>query len=169
MNKPKIDKRIEQNLFSSDNTVVLSAINEIKEVGNPLYMPLLFELLNSQPEKEIEKEIAELLGTVKSKETVNSFMRAIEDDHFRAIRKMLLTACWQNGLDFSTFLPVFVDLVISEEWETAFEAFTVIDNMEYLPAEKIISITRDKINMALATAGEQKAYFLREIIKKLEE
>ena len=169
MNNEKIEKRIQQNLFSANNDVVIGAINEIKERGNRLYLPLLFELLNSLPEKKVVKEITELLGTIKSKDSVNSFIRAIEDERLKNIRKLLLTACWQNGLDYSTYLPVFVEQIINEDWEIAFEAFTVIDNLEYLPSHAIIQIAIEKINRALPFANEQKQYFLKEVLLKLEE
>jgi len=167
MEKQKIDQRIQKNLFSPNTEVVISAINEIKERGNRLYIPLLLELLNTMPENEVEKEICNVLGSVKEKDSVNSFIRAIEDEKFNKIRKLIITACWQNGLDFSTFLPVFIDQVISEEWETAFEAFTVIDNLEYLPSDAIIRVSVEKINQALGNANEQKKYFLKEILVKL--
>jgi hypothetical protein len=94
-------------------------------------------------------------------------MRAIEDDKYKGIRKTILTACWQNGLDFSTFLPVFIDLVIHEDWETAFEAFTVIDNFEFLPGTEIINFSITKINEAMLNVSEQHKYFLNEILAKL--
>jgi hypothetical protein len=128
---------------------------------------MLFDLLNSSPEIEIETEIKNLLGTIKDKNTVNSFMRAIEDDKYKGIRKTILTACWQNGLDFSTFLPVFIDLVIHEDWETAFEAFTVIDNFEFLPGVEIINFSITKINQAMPNVSDQQKYFLNEILVKL--
>jgi hypothetical protein len=146
---------------------VISAIESIQAKGNKLYIPILFELLNSSPEHEIETEIKNLLGTVKDKTSVNSFMRAIEDDKYKGIRKTILTACWQNGLDFSTFLPVFVDLVIHEDWETAFEAFTVIDNLEFLPGAEIINSSITKINAAMPNVPDQQKYFLNEILVKL--
>ena len=169
MKEEKIDQRIKQNLFSGNSETVVSAVNEIKNRGNRLYLPLLFELLNTKPEKEVEKEILNLLGTVKEKESVNSFMRAIEDERFKTIRKFILTACWQNGLDFSTFIPVFIDQIINDEWEVAFEAFTIIDNLETLPSETIIHLAVEKINNAIENASEQKQYFLREILVKLNE
>ena len=167
MKQEKIDEQIKKNLFSANTNVVISAIEAIQNKGNKLYIPLLFDLLNSSPEPEIESEIKNLLGTVKDKETINAFMRAIENDRYKTIRKSILTACWQNGLDFSTFLPVFIDLVINEDWETAFEAFTVIDNLEYLPADEIIKNSILKINNALPLANDQKSYFLSEILVKL--
>jgi hypothetical protein len=167
MSQLKIDEQIKNNLFSANADVVISAIEEIQKKGNKLYLPVLFDLLNSNPEPEIETEIKNLLGTVKDKESVNPFMRAIEDDKYKGIRKTILTACWQNGLDFSTFLPVFIDLVIHEDWEIAFEAFTVIDNLEYLPGAEIIKIAVAKINNVLPQASEQIKYFLNEILAKL--
>lgn len=168
MKQEKIDEQIKKNLFSANVNVVVSAIESIEKKGNKLYLPMIFDLLNSFPEPEIETEIKNLLGTVKDKEVINSFMRAIEDDRYKQIRKSILTACWQNGLDFSTFLPVFVDLIINEDWEIAFEAFTVIDNLEFLPNAEIIKISVDKINHALPNANDQNKYFLNEILVKLQ-
>jgi hypothetical protein len=167
MSTEKIDEQLKKNLFSANTEVVISAIEKIKEKGNKLYIPLLFDLLNSAPEHEIETEIKNLLGTVKDKTSVNSFMRAIEDDKFKTIRKIILTACWQNGLDFSTFLPVLIDLVIHEEWETAFEAFTVIDNLEFLPGAEIINYSITKINEAMPKVTDRQKYFLNEIMEKI--
>lgn len=165
--KNEINPKIKQDLFSANTETVISAINSTKEVGNKLYIPLLFDLLNSKPEHEIEVEITKLLGTVKDKESVNTFMRAIENDNYKSIRKTILTACWQNGLDFSTFLPVFIDLIITEDWEIAFEAFTIIDNLEILPNDAILKTSIEKINSVLDSLNEQKGYFLREVLMKL--
>ncbi len=69
---------------------------------------------------------------------------------------------WQNGLDFKNHLPLFADLMIEGDWETAFEAFTVIENMENLPEQKIIDVAAGKIREALKSADDQKKYFLTE-------
>ncbi len=167
MNQVKINEQVKKDLFSANSEIVISAIETIKKKGNKLYIPILFDLLNSSPEVEIETEIKSLLETVKDKESINSFMRAIEDDKYKSIRKSILIACWQNGLDFSTFLPVFIDLIIKEDWEIAFEAFTVIDNFEFLPGEEIINKSVRLIMDALPTANDQQAYFLNEILVKL--
>lgn len=167
MSQEKIDEQIKKNLFSANTEVVLSAIEAIKNKGNKLYIPILFDLLNSMPEPEIEIEIQNILGTVKDKDTINGFIRAIEDERYKKIRKWIIVACWQNGLDFSTFLPVFIDLVIKEDWEIAFEAFTVIDNLEYLPSPEIINLSKAKIQTAMPSATEQVNYFLKEILVKL--
>ena len=167
MNTEKLDPQIKNNLFNSNPERVISAINRIEEKGNKLYLPLLFELLASNPENEVEKEIQKLLGTVKSKDTVPYFTEALKEERFKSIQKILLTACWQNGLDFTAYWPLFVDIVISEEWETAFEAFTVIENMDYLPETETVEQLTHQIRSALKTATGQKEYFLQEILVKL--
>ena len=167
MTKEKIDPKIKENLFSAQPRVVLTAINSIKEKGNKFYIPLLFDLLNSNPAKEITDEINKLLSTVKDKETTESFIEAITDKKYKPIRKLILTVCWQNGLDFSNYLSVFVDVVINDDWENTFEAFTIIDNFEFLPEQKIVKKAILKIEAAMENANEQKAYFLQEILAKI--
>ena len=169
MNEDKINQQIKIDLFSPETEVVLEALKQVKSLGNRLYIPLLFDLLVSVTDPEVEKEIESILGTIKDKQTINSFMRGVEDDKYNSIRKKIITACWQNGLDFSTFLPVFIDLIISEDWEIAFEAFTVIDNLETLPDDPILNVSIEKIKNAIETASDQKKYFLNEILQKLEE
>ncbi len=163
----KINQTIKTNLFSTNTATVVSAIEEIKQKGNKLYLPILFDLLNSNPESEVETEIKSLLATVKDKESVSVFMHVFEERKYRPIWKKVLTTCWQNGLDFSDYTATITQLVIHEDWEIAFEAFTIIDNFEFLPDEKTIAETRDIIAKALETADDQKTYFLQEILTKL--
>jgi hypothetical protein len=67
-------------------------------------------------------------------------------------------------MDFSDHLPFFVNLVINEDWKIAFEAFTVIENMEYFPGKEVRKQVSDLINKALENASDQKKYFLEEIM-----
>lgn len=165
MTKTKINQKLKSKLSSSDTKEVLSAIEIIREKGNKDYLPVLFDLLASNPEHEVRKEILKLFGTIKVKETVPYFIDALKNDNFNSIRKDILTTCWQNGLDFSPYIEVFIDLIVSGNWEVAFEAFTVIENLEYFPLEEKIKNIKLKIAGVLKNADEQKTYFLEEILK----
>lgn len=164
MESKKPDKNIQANLFSANTAVVISALNTLKEKGNSAYLPLLFDLLNSNPEEAIEKEILFILDNLKMKDAVPYIAEALQNDKYLPIRKKLTMACWENGLDYSNYLPVFVNLVINEKWETGFEAFTVIENMEYFPEQGIMNLAKEKIHTALKEADEQKKYLLQEIL-----
>jgi hypothetical protein len=167
MTAEKINPVIKEDLFAIETQTVISAIQKIKNRGNKRYIPILFDILMAKPEIEVENEIKDLLATVKDKSAANSFIFAFRNKKYKSIWKLVLTTCWQNGLDFSNFTPIFIDLIIHEDWEIAFEAFTIIDNLEFLPNQEIINESVKKINTALKTADEQKSYLLNEILSIL--
>ena len=165
MKQPKINEATRNLLFSADTEKVLSAIQTLKETGNKAYLPLLFDLLVTHPETEVKKAILDLLATVKDKEAIPVIIEALQNQKYRSIRKELTTSCWQSGLDYSAYFEVFIDLIIHEEWEVAFEAFTVIENLEHFPPEGQFREIKLKIAGALRNVNEQKQYFLEEILK----
>ena len=164
MTNRKLDKKLESDLFSANTETVTSALNTLKEKGNVRYLPILFDLLKSNPDREVEEEIIKILGNLKVQEAAPVLAKALQEPGYKSIRKPLATACWQNGLNFKEELPVFVDLVIEEDFETGFEAFTVIESMEKYPEGKVIENVTDRIHESLGDANEQKKYFLHEIL-----
>jgi len=169
MRTEKIEERIQKELLSDNSTRVLAAVELLKSRGNSLYIPVLFDVLLNGDDPEVLVATIDLLATIKDKTAVNAFVRGIETKKYAPIHKIILSCCWQNGLDFSNFLPVFIDIILKADWETAFEAFTVIDNLEYLPLPEIAEASLIKIRKALPGANDQIQYFLKEIVKKLEE
>ena len=131
------------------------------------HIPFLLDMLLLNQQEEIEKEITKLLGNVKDKAAVPVFIEALQNEKYIEIRKTICTACWQNGLHYHEYMPTFLQIIITGDWETAFEAFTVIDNMEFLPGEDIIEQIKRIIAPELKTANEQKKYFLEEILSKI--
>lgn len=161
----KINATLRDKLFSTNQETALTAITELKSEGNKEYLPILFELLLAATEGKLRDEILKLLGTVKDKETIPAFIAALQDDKYASIRKEILIACWQNGLDYSAHMRVFVDIIINDEWANAFEAFTVIENLEHFPPEEEFKSIKLDIATAAKSANEQKAYFLEEILR----
>jgi len=164
MTNKKLDKQLESELFSAQSQNVVSALNTLKEKGNIHYLPILFDLLNSNPDEKVEEEIIKILGNLKVRKAAPILAEALQKPKYKSIRKPLTTACWQNGLDFKKHLAVFVDLVIEENFETGFEAFTVIESMEKYPEGEVIEEVTDRIHESLRDANEQKKYFLHEIL-----
>jgi hypothetical protein len=155
---------LEDKLQSGKTSTILTALLEIKESGNIYIIPLLLELLKSNPEQEVKQEIANILGNLKLQAAVPILIEAIQNPVHHSIQKELIIACWQNGLNFESYLSIFVDLVIKHEWETGFEAFTVIENMENFPDREIIDLCVNKIHIALPQARDRKKYLLQEIL-----
>jgi hypothetical protein len=157
-------RNLEASLRSEKTSTVLTALFELKDSGNISFIPILLELLSANPEEQVENEITDILNNLKVQKAVPVLMEAIQNPEYISIRKKIITACWQNGLNYKNQLPVFVDLVIQEEWETGFEAFTVIENMEEYPDKEIIDLAVRKIQDALPGTEGKKKYFLQEIL-----
>ena len=150
-------------LASADETVVVNAIEDLRISGSSVYIPYLAQLLLKDNFQEARKSILSLLGDLKDKESIPVLMEVIEDKTYTQVKKELVAACWQNGLDYSDYLARFVDLVIESDMDIAFEAFTVVENAEYLPEASIREMEIAKINRALKSADSLKSYLLREL------
>src|ERR1035437_10298531 len=157
-------KEIISNLRSTDSDLVLETINKLREAGNSLIIPELIELLHNTELSEIKKSILNLLSELKNKESVPILMSVIKNDKYANERKELVACCWQNGLSYNDYIPVFVDLVIQEEFLVAFEAFTVIENMFGNFEGEVIEAELVKIKSALKDASEQKVYLLNGLL-----
>ena len=75
-----------------------------------------------------------------------------------------MACCWENGLDYSNYLSLFVGLLIDNEFAIAFEAYTVIMNLETRIDQKIIDQEIDLLERALSSAPEQKRQLMLDVI-----
>jgi hypothetical protein len=157
-------KKILENLKSIDSELVQETIEKVRESGNSFILAGLIDLLHNTDLPEIKKSVLNLLSELKNKESVPAFIAAIQDERYAVERKDLLACCWQNGLIYNEYLPVFIDLVINEEFAIAFEAFTIIENMVGKVEDDIIDKEVIKVTKALKNATEQKAYLLNGLL-----
>ena len=162
-------KEILANLQSTDPEFVLETIGIIRESGNRLIMEGLLELLHNTPIPEIKKSILTLFSELKNKESVPLLVSAITNEKYRDEQKELVACCWQNGLIYNNYISVFIDLVIHESFLTAFEAFTVIENMFGNIPDEIINQEINKIEKSLLNASEEKTYLLKGLLTIIRE
>ena len=128
MTKLKTSAQIISDLFSQNQKSVTKAINSIRKSANIEYMPELFKLLKTTNEDAIKNMVFNLICDVKTDSAVNFYIDALENNSDNEIKKMLVSACWQSGIDFYDYLNVFIDIVLNDSLDIAIEAFTVIEN-----------------------------------------
>lgn len=134
----KLNENILKNLYSTDKKTVINTINSLKQNGNPEYIHYLIDLLKSNEDQDIHIPILSILTQLKQPDSARILVDAIENSKNEIVLEQLVNACWQNGLDYSPYLSSFTKLLITGDYMTAFEAFTVIDNMDTtLPKAKI--------------------------------
>jgi len=153
-------KDIFANLRSGNPEIVIQSIEEIKEQGTAAHFPYLINLLHETSNPEIKKMIITLFGELKSTSTVPLLMDAIQDVEYKEELKELVSCCWQNGMNYSPYLSVFVDLVISQDFPVALEALTVIENMDGKIDQKIIEQELEKVKQVPVSNDDQKNFLL---------
>jgi len=139
---------IRHKLASNNETIKIQIINFLKENGSVDFLPDLLSIYGqSEP---INNEIYSIFRDIKRKEAADIISSLIIKSNCFKIKFMLVSSCWQNGLDYSNNLQVFTDLLILNDFNLAFEAFTVIENqIDFLNESKtfkLIELLKTNIN-----------------------
>jgi len=163
----KISQDTITNLQSSNAELVNETINQLSESGNSAYLPFLFELLHSTSNDEIKRRIARLLAELKHSDAIPLIIEAIKNKAYTKELQYLVSACWENGMDYSEHLSLFIDLMIQHEFMIAFEAHTVITNMTGKISAATCEQESTKIKNALAQVSEENRQMLEEVLEFL--
>jgi hypothetical protein len=160
----KIQENILKGLKSNDSQKVFETIGELRESGNVACIPLLLDLLSSSQNPEIRKKISELFSNLKDSDALPILISAIQDPKYANVLKGLVASCWENGLDYTGYLSLFVDILIEKDLEVAFEAYTVIMNTENKIDQAITDHQIGRLEKAIGTVSELKRQLLLDVI-----
>ncbi len=153
---------------SGNRTSIMDTLREVREESNIAIIPELFDLLLDQEDEEIIQEVSSLLNDLKIQEAAPILAEALENPAYEPITQILAAACWQNGLSYGKYAGTFTSLAISADFETAIEAFTVLEeavgNLEPEERTKLVL----SIKHGMSAADEQKKLLLRELVKTIE-
>jgi hypothetical protein len=122
---------IHKDLQSEDPNKVYAALKDLRKEGTRESIPLVIEVLTSDMGDVIDKEVLDILGNLKDKNTVAFFIDALEDPKNEDVRKNLLQAIWSADLKIDEHLSYFVNLALNSDYLTAFECYTVIEQASF--------------------------------------
>ena len=134
-----------EKLRSGNETLVLEEIIKFRKKGNINTLSELLHLFLNTESPKIKIEIENVLIDVKEKKAIPLLISTLQSTKGLK-QKELLAICWQMSLDFSDYLNEFVHFFIEGNFELAFEAFTLIENIEQLHAN-IEIVTEIKTNL----------------------
>ena len=157
-------KDILKGLESADSLKVIGTLEELRVSGKVSDIPLLIELLHLSSVPEIKSKITELFANLKESDAIPLIAEAIQNQKYAPELKELVASCWGNGLDYSNYLSLFVDLLIDSEFMVAFEAYTVIVNMTAKIDQAKIDLEIDRLEDAMKTATDQKKALMLDVI-----
>lgn len=160
-------KDLQKGLQSKDSLKVIETLEELRNSGRSSDIPVLLELLHLTNDPEIKSKITHLFANLKESDTIPLIIEGIKNQKYASELKSLISSCWENGMDYSKYIPLFVDLLIDNEFDVAFEAYTVIMNTESQMNTEIIDQEIERMEKVLSTVSEQKRQLLIDVIDYL--
>ena len=169
----KRDKEIENlviELHSSEEVIVLDAIEKTRELGDAKMIPALVGLLVDKENPEnVTSAVRKLLNQLKTPDVLPYLFDTLEDPKTEGFRNQIVASIWESGLNPHEYLDQLISLAIDEDYLTCLEVLTVVENFVDLPSEDSLQENLQRINSALPFAQEQKELLesLSEVIQNL--
>lgn len=163
-----MDKEIVKNLKSDDFKLISDSLKVIKESGSSDYLPLLFDLLHRTTVDNIRQQVTNIFFQLKSTESIPYFINALYNEKYRNERELLVRSCWENGLDFSEYTSVFIDIMANGNYMEALESLTLIENSEFSISEKEYEKYQKLISKAIVDMPDGHKQLLEEALKVLD-
>jgi hypothetical protein len=166
--KKKPDPEILKDLWSADDLLVLKTLRKLRTAGNSTYIPDLLSLLSRTRNEVIEKELIRFLADVKEQGVVPLVVEGLKKPALKAARAGILSAIWQSGLDYSSYMHFFIQLFLEGDYPVALESFTIIEqSIEHLSDQEIDKGRKNLLD-SLDRVSEDKKPLARELVNLLQ-
>jgi hypothetical protein len=121
-------KNLDSLLKNEDDTQVAQAIEVLRdEDAFEGAVGLLTSCYNNHKGNQVKKAIEEFMYDLKDQSLSKEVMEEIKKDWKPGTITMLISSCWQSGLDYSEFTRDLIEIFLKSEYETAIECFTVVE------------------------------------------
>lgn len=115
---------------------------------------LLTAFYDSSSDSRIRKTISNFICDIRDPEITSEMMAELEKPFSAETITMLVSSCWQSGLDYSSYPDEFAELFLRSDYVTALECLTVIEESVHKIDSKR---RRELISMLEERSQEQEA------------
>lgn len=119
---------------------------------------------NKTDNSEIRKAIEEFLNDLKDQSVTKEVIAELRKQWKPETLSMLVSSCWQSGLDYSEYTLDFAEVFLRGDYVTAFECITLIEET----AHELSSETREEVLKLLdrnpLSPGSEKAALKSELL-----
>lgn len=122
-------KNLLAELMSSNEAKASASIKALQANGDSSILEPMAALLMTDLSPKIREEIVEFLCSLKDSSAVDEMMRLVNDSDYLPIRQQLLSTIWNSKLDYTYFLPDFVEIAVDGDFMEALECLTIIENI----------------------------------------
>ncbi len=152
-------------LRQKNNSKIAEAIKSLRQ-GPPLEgaIELLVALYDRSDDTVLKKIVREFMNDIKGQMVSGEVIAEIKKGWQPDTINMLVSSCWQSGLDYSDYCHEFAEMFLSSDYITAIECFTVIESSaENLKAQQKDMIIRI-IEENPLPPGDEKTSLLKELL-----
>lgn len=159
-----------QQLRKEDNEAFKEHIEQVRTSSDIQIIPFLVELLADEKVDEEKKEaILSLIMDIKHQDAPKLLVLGIDKLRGTDQLQPYLSALWQNSLSFAPYMDTFVDIALTADYLTAYDAFTVIENSCSDAPVEVLDTAILKLKNGYASEDESKKPMIQELIKVLED
>jgi hypothetical protein len=159
-----------QQLRKEDNEAFKEHMEQMRTSADIQVIPFLVELLAEDAVAEEKKEaILSLIMDIKHQDAPKLLVQGIDKLRGTDLLQPYLSALWQNSLSFAPYMDTFVDIALTADYLTAYDAFTVIENSCSDTPVEVLDAAILKLKSGYATEDESKKPMIQELIKVLED
>jgi hypothetical protein len=130
MINPQNKRKELEHILSKGNFVEITKSIKLLRDESPLrgVIGLLVAFYNETDNVSIKRLIKEFLDDLKDQSLCEEVVAELKKEMKPESKRMLVSSCWQSGLDYSGYLSDFSDLFLAGDYITAIECFTVIES-----------------------------------------
>lgn len=163
-------KQLVTDLQSTDDNVVLHALENAPSIGNTEVTPHLIQLLKHESE-EIQVAAEKIIHSLKDSASAQVLIEALDDKSLANVHHKLIAAFWMAGLDANPHLTRLVKAAIEGSFLDCMEVYSIIDNAEVedLPHDQVMESLILLNTYFEHSPKEEKAELLKDIARVLQE
>ena len=153
-------------VFSDKNNKLITEAIELLRNEQPFEgaIGLLVSLYDRTGEDDIRRTIESFLNDLKDQSAAVEVISEIRRGWKPQTVSMLVSSCWQSGLNYSSYSSDLADVFLTGDYVTAVECMTVIEEyIDEVGRNKKDEIIR-KIEQSKITAGKEKTALTLELI-----
>jgi hypothetical protein len=176
MEEKKINRKAQKiqsllNDIQSDSLTKVKAALEALEInGDPSVIPSIIKELTLEGHSEKNILLLDFLAIIKTPNATTVFITVLDDPTFLPYRQLILNTIWNSPLNFSDYLPKFVEIALKGDFMEILECLTIIENLigpfdEKSVFESYLLLTTTEVE----SNDQKKKELLSEIALKIKE
>ena len=123
-------------LMSSDESIALAAIEQLKSNGKSSAIAPLLEALAGSEYDSVKKEAREMLSAMRVKNAEEELVQALFDEKFKNIQVDILLFLWSNGFSAAGQLHTLVEVAVKNGLRGMLELLSILEVEEGVYSEE---------------------------------